>query len=101
MNPPFKREFKINDENPLNSIKEFVKDFITYTKHFNLQIFLEDPKTEEETETLDTIESAEEWLRIFFLPECVQRRAQEIAQEAMIKQHIENKKERINTEKNF
>ena len=59
----FKRTFKINDQNPLNSIKEFVKDFktesyfLTFTKHFNLQFFLEDPKTEEETEIPDTIES--------------------------------------------
>ena len=49
----FKRNFKINDENPLNSIKEFAKDFktegyfITFTKHFNLQIFLEDAEIEE------------------------------------------------------
>ena len=59
----FKRTFEINDENPLNSITEFVKDFktegyfITFIKHFNLQILLEDPKTEEETERTDTIES--------------------------------------------
>ena len=53
----FPREFKINDENPLNSIKEFIKDFkpegyfITFTKHFNLQINLKNPETEElETE---------------------------------------------------
>ena len=90
----FKRTFKINDENPLNSIKELVKDFktegyfITFTKHFNLQIFLEDPEIEEETELPDTIEGAEEWLKNFFLPDCVKKRAEEIAREAMIKQHI-------------
>ena len=45
----FPREFNINDENPLNSIKEFIKDFktgghfITFTKHFNLQIMLKNP----------------------------------------------------------
>ena len=62
----FPREFKINDENPLNSIKEFIKDFktkgyfITFTKHFNLQIILKNPETEEqETEEPETIESAE------------------------------------------
>ena len=103
----FKRTFKINDENPLNSIKKFVKDFktegyfLTFTKHFNLQIFLEDPKTKKETEIPNTIESAEEWLMNYFLPECVEKRIEEMAQEHMIKQHIENKKERINTEKAF
>ena len=103
----FERNFKINDENPLNSIKEFVKDFktegyfITFTKHFNLQIFLEDPITKEKTERPNTIEGAEEWLMNYFLPECVKKRMEEIAQEYMIKQHIENKKERINTEKAF
>ena len=61
----FKRTFKINDESPLNFITEFVKDFktegyfLTFTKHFNLQFFLKDPKTEEETEIPDTIESGE------------------------------------------
>ena len=103
----FKRTFKINDENPLNSIKEFVKDFksegyfLTFTKHFNLQIFLEDPKTEKKPERPNTIEGAEEWLMNYFFPECVKKRMEEIAQEDMIKQHIENKKERINTEKAF
>ena len=48
----FSREFKINDENPLNSIKEFIKDcktegyFITLTKHFDLQIILKTEKPE-------------------------------------------------------
>ena len=80
----FKRTFKINDENPLNSIAEFVKDFktegyfLTFTKHFNLQIFLKDPKTEEETERPDTIEGVEERFMNYFLPECVMRRMQEI-----------------------
>ena len=41
----FKRRFKINEYHPLNSIKQFIKDFktegyfITFTKHFSLQIF--------------------------------------------------------------
>ena len=100
----FPREFKINDENPLKkSIKEFIKDFktegyfITFTKHFNLEIILKTPKTEEwETERPDTIESAEEWLMNFFMPECVTRRMEEIAYETMVKQNMESKKERIN-----
>ena len=63
--------FKINDENPLNPIKEFIKDFktegyfITFTKHFNLQIMLKNPETEEP----ETIESAEEWTTNFMLPD--------------------------------
>ena len=46
----FSNVFKINDENPLNSIKEFIKDFktegyfITFTKHFNLQLYLKTRK---------------------------------------------------------
>ena len=38
----FSGRFKINDENPLNSIKNCIKDFedegyfITFTQHFNL-----------------------------------------------------------------
>ena len=99
----FSRVFKINDENPLNSIKEFIKDsktegyFITFTKHFNLQIMLEKPETERPV----TIESEEEWITNFFLPDCVKRRMEEIAHEAMAKQLMEERKERINLEKSF
>ena len=77
--------FKINDESPLNSIKEFIRDFktegyfITFTKHFNLQIMLENPKTERP----ETIESSEEWITDFLLPDCVKRRMEEIAHGTM------------------
>ena len=100
--------FKINDENPLNSIKEFIKDFktegyfITFTKHFNLQIILKNPETENpETECPETIESAEEWITHFMIPDCVRRRMEEIAYGAMAKQQMESRKERINLEKKF
>ena len=102
------REFKIHDENPLNSIKEFIKDFktegyfVTFTKHFNLQIILKNPETEEpETEEPETIESAEEWITNFFLPDCVKRRMIEIAHGTMAKELMESRKEKINLEKSF
>ena len=37
----------------------------------------------------------------YFFPKCVKERMEEIVQEHMIKQHVENQKERINTEKYF
>ena len=98
----FSKGFKINDENPLNSIKEFIKDFktkgyfSTFTKHFNLQIILKTEKPEPETE-----ENPEESLMNFFLPDCVKRRMEEIAHEAMATQLMEARKERINLEKKF
>ena len=102
----FPREFKINDENPLNSIKEFIKDFksedyfITFTKHFNLQIILKNPETKEpETEEPDTIEIAEKWLTNFMSPDCVWRRMEETAYEALAKQQMETRIENINVEK--
>ena len=106
----FSRGFKINDENPLNSIKEFIKDFktegyfITFAKRFNLQIKLKTKKLETknpETEDSETIENLENRIMNFFLPDCVKRRMGEIINEAMVKQHMEAKKERINLEKNF
>ena len=106
----FSRGFKINDENPLNSIKEFIKYFktegyfITFTKHFNRLILLKtenletiEPKTEEP----ETIENLEEWVTNFMLPDCVKRRMEEIAYGAMAKQQMETRKERINLEKSF
>ena len=42
----FSRKFKINDENPFHSIKNFIKDFedegyfLTFSQHFNLIILL-------------------------------------------------------------
>ena len=71
----FKRNFKINDENPLNSIKEFIKGFedegyfITFSRHFNLIILLksknwelseEDSEEESEEEREEAEEKSEE-----------------------------------------
>ena len=63
---------------------------------------LKKPETENpETEEPETIESAEEWITNYMLPDCVRRRMEEIAYEAMAKQQMETRKERINLEKSF
>ena len=48
----FNGKFKINDENPLNSIKKFIKDFedegyfLTFSRHFNLISLLKSQNSE-------------------------------------------------------
>ena len=48
----FSGRFKINDENPLNSIKDFIKDFeddgyfLTFTRHFNFLFLLKSQNSE-------------------------------------------------------
>ena len=78
----FLEGFKFSDEIPLNSFKKFIKEFktegyfITFTKHFNLLILLK-------TEIPETFENSESEILNFFLPDCVKRRMEEIAGEAM------------------
>ena len=54
-----------------------------------------------ETVRPETIESAEELIKNFLLPDCVKRRMEEIAHGAMAKKLMEERKERINLEKSF
>ena len=69
--------FKLNDENPLTSIKNFIRNlknrgyFYTFIKHFNFQIRLktEEPEAEEPEEELTTEE--EEVILNLYLPDCV------------------------------
>ena len=95
----FLEGFKINDENPLNSFKKFIKKFktegyfITFTKHFNLLIL---PKNK----ISETFKNSESEILNFFLPDCVKRGMEEIAGEAMGKKLMEFKKKMINLEKN-
>ena len=48
----FNGKFKINNENPLNSIKNFIKDFedegyfLTFSRHFNLIFLLKSQNSE-------------------------------------------------------
>ena len=77
--------FKINDENPLNSIKNFIKDFedegyfLTSTRHFNLLLLLKfqnsEPLREEESEQESEEESEEKKIintsKSFKSDECV------------------------------
>ena len=100
----FPRGFKINDENPLKSIKEFIGDFktegyfVTFTKHSNLLILLKTEKAEPielETEEPETIENLENQIMKFFLPDCVKRRMEEIAYESINKHQRELEKENI------
>ena len=59
----FSGKFKINDENPLNSINNFIKDFedkvyfLTFSQHFNL-IFL--PKSQNSRPLEESEEEREE-----------------------------------------
>ena len=64
----FGGRFKINDENPLNSIKNFIKDFedeghfTTFTRHFNFFYLLKNQNSEplkEESEEESEAESEE------------------------------------------
>ena len=73
----FNRRFKINDENPLNSIKNFIKDFedesyfLTFTWCFNLLFLLKsqnsEPMREEESEEEKIINTS----KSFKSDECV------------------------------
>ena len=77
-------------------MKEFKTEgyFITFTKYFNLLILLK-------TEIPETFENSESEILNFFLPDCVKRRMEEIAGEAMGKKLMEFKKKMIDLEKNF
>ena len=95
--------FKINDENPLTTIKKFIKNmknegyFFTFIKHFNLQIRL---KTEElETKEVTEEPETEEQVINFLLPDCVKRRLNELAREYVTNQHKEIQNKKINLEK--
>ena len=83
-NLEFSGRFKINDENPLNSIKNCMKDFedegyfITFTQHFNLLFLLKSQnseESEEEREEENEEESKEEKIintsKSFKSDECV------------------------------
>ena len=63
----FKRKFKINDENPLKLINEFIQDFekggcfLTFTRNFNFVILLiSNEESEKESEEENEEESEEE-----------------------------------------
>ena len=77
----FSGRFKINDENPLNSIKNFIKDFedegyfLTFTRHFNLLFLLKsqnsEPLREEESEEESEEEKIINTSKSFKFDECV------------------------------
>ena len=78
----FSGRFKINDENPLNSIKKFIKDFedeghfLTFTRHFNLLFLLKKsqnsaPLREEESEQESEEEKIINTSKSFKSDECV------------------------------
>ena len=79
----FSGRFKINDENPLNSIKNFIKDFedegyfLTFTRHFNLLFLLKsqnsEPLREEESEEESEEEKIINTSKSFKSDECVIR----------------------------
>ena len=99
--------FKLNDENPLTSIKIFIRSmknrgyFYAFIKHFNFQIRLktEEPEAEEPEEELTT--EKEEVILNLYLPDYVKRQLEELAFQCYTNQQREMENKKINLEKKF